>query len=112
MFTILLMVAAVLEYVLLGMHGSTEPVNSIDTLQANFQNTYPGGILILVAFINASIGFYQIQKYEAILASFLAMTPPACQMERSNVWSKPKYHYRNGITAFAGLFFSPPLFYI
>ncbi|KAJ3517123.1 hypothetical protein NLJ89_g701 [Agrocybe chaxingu] len=68
MFNILLMIAGVLEYVLLGIdfHG-------------NFQNTYLGGILILVAFINASIDFYQIQKSEAILASFLAMIPPSCR---------------------------------
>jgi magnesium-transporting ATPase (P-type) len=52
------------------------------TLKANFQNTYLGGILILVAFINASIDFYQIQKSEAILASFLAMIPPACRVVR------------------------------
>ena len=50
--------------------------------QANFQNTYLGGILILVAFINASIDFYQIQKSEAILASFLAMIPPSCRVVR------------------------------
>jgi hypothetical protein len=36
----------------------------------------------LVAFINASIDFYQIQKSEAILASFLAMIPPACRVLR------------------------------
>ena len=97
MFNILLMVAGVLEYVLLGIdfhvstflsHGSrilTEPVD-IET-QANFQNTYLGGILILVAFINASIDFYQIQKSEAILASFLAMIPPACRVVRDGTIS-------------------------
>ncbi|KIM49561.1 hypothetical protein M413DRAFT_59017 [Hebeloma cylindrosporum] len=71
MFNILLMVAGVLEYVLLGID-----------FHANFQNTYLGGILILVAFINASIDFYQIQKSEAILASFLAMIPPSCRVVR------------------------------
>jgi len=71
MFNILLMVAGVLEYVLLGID-----------FKANFQNTYLGGILILVAFINASIDFYQIQKSEAILASFLAMIPPSCRVVR------------------------------
>ncbi|CAA7265292.1 unnamed protein product [Cyclocybe aegerita] len=76
MFNILLMVAGVLEYVLLGIdfHG-------------NFQNTYLGGILILVAFINASIDFYQIQKSEAILASFLAMIPPSCHVVREGTLS-------------------------
>ncbi|KAF8188333.1 aminophospholipid-transporting P-type ATPase [Pholiota molesta] len=65
MFNILLICAGILEYILLGIN-----------FHGNFQNTYLGGILILVAFINASIDFYQIQKSEAILASFLAMIPP------------------------------------
>ncbi|KAF8162822.1 aminophospholipid-transporting P-type ATPase [Crassisporium funariophilum] len=76
MFNILLMVAGVLEYVLLGID-----------FHANFQNTYLGGILILVAFINASIDFYQIQKSEAILASFLAMIPPSCRVVRDGTIS-------------------------
>lgn len=38
--------------------------------------------MILVAFINAAIDFYQIQKSEAILASFLAMIPPSCRVVR------------------------------
>jgi len=38
--------------------------------------------LIAVAFINAGIDFYQIQKSEAILASFLALIPPACRAVR------------------------------
>ena len=56
-------------------------------LQGNFQNTYLGGILILVAFVNASIDFYQIQKSEAILAYFLAMIPPACRVVRDGTIS-------------------------
>jgi sodium/potassium-transporting ATPase subunit alpha len=51
-------------------------------LQENFQNTYLGAILIAVAFLNAGIDYYQIQKSEAILASFLAMIPPACRVVR------------------------------
>lgn len=47
-----------------------------------FQNTYLGGILIAVAFLNAFIEFYQLQKSEAILASFLAMIPPSCRVVR------------------------------
>lgn len=50
----------------------------------NFQNTYLGGILIAVAFINAFIEFYQLQKSEAILASFLAMIPPSCRVIRDS----------------------------
>ncbi|KJA21119.1 hypothetical protein HYPSUDRAFT_42489 [Hypholoma sublateritium FD-334 SS-4] len=76
LFNILLICAGILEYILLGIdfHG-------------NFQNTYLGGILILVAFVNASIDFYQIQKSEAILASFLAMIPPACRVVRDGTIS-------------------------
>ena len=50
--------------------------------QDNFANTYLGGILIGVAFLNALIEFYQLQKSEAILASFLAMIPPSCRVVR------------------------------
>ncbi|KAF8061678.1 aminophospholipid-transporting P-type ATPase [Lyophyllum atratum] len=75
MFNILLMIAGVLEYVLLGID-----------FKVHFNKQLPEhiswGILILVAFINASIDFYQIQKSEAILASFLAMIPPACRVVR------------------------------
>jgi sodium/potassium-transporting ATPase subunit alpha len=51
--------------------------------QGNIKSTYLGGVLILVAFINAGIDFYQIQKSEAILASFLAMMPPSCRVVRN-----------------------------
>ncbi|KAF7323324.1 Cation-ATPase-N domain-containing protein [Mycena chlorophos] len=71
MFNILLIVAGILEYVLLGID-----------FHANFQNTYLGGILIAVAFLNAFIDWYQTQKSEAILASFLAMIPPSCRVVR------------------------------
>lgn len=52
------------------------------SFKSNVQSSYLGGILILVAFINAGIEFYQIQKSEAILASFLAMIPPLCRVIR------------------------------
>ncbi|KAJ7778681.1 aminophospholipid-transporting P-type ATPase [Mycena maculata] len=71
MFNILLMVAGVLEYALLGIN-----------FHENFANTYLGGILIAVAFLNAFIDWYQVQKSEAILASFLAMIPPSCRVVR------------------------------
>ena len=38
--------------------------------------------MIGVAFLNALIEFYQLQKSEAILASFLAMIPPSCRVVR------------------------------
>ncbi|KAI0345042.1 aminophospholipid-transporting P-type ATPase [Trametopsis cervina] len=71
MFNILLIIAGVLEYVLLGID-----------FKDSFANTYLGGILIAVAFLNAFIEFYQLQKSEAILASFLAMIPPSCRVVR------------------------------
>ncbi|RXW15573.1 hypothetical protein EST38_g10279 [Candolleomyces aberdarensis] len=71
MFNILLMVAGILVYILLGVQ-----------FKENFQNTYLGAILIAVAFVNAGIDYYQIQKSEAILASFLAMIPPSCRAVR------------------------------
>ncbi|KZT74065.1 aminophospholipid-transporting P-type ATPase [Daedalea quercina L-15889] len=71
MFNILLIIAGILEYILLGID-----------FKGNFQNTYLGGILIAVAFINAFIEFFQLQKSEAILASFLAMIPPSCHVVR------------------------------
>ncbi|THH27921.1 hypothetical protein EUX98_g6275 [Antrodiella citrinella] len=71
MFNILLIFAGILEYILLGIN-----------FHENFANTYLGGILIAVAFLNAFIEFYQLQKSEAILASFLAMIPPSCRVVR------------------------------
>ncbi|KAJ8507033.1 hypothetical protein ONZ45_g10547 [Pleurotus djamor] len=71
MFNILLILAGILEYILLGVD-----------FKGNFPNTYLGGILIGVAFLNAFIEFYQLQKSEAILASFLAMIPPLCRVFR------------------------------
>ncbi|KAI0093821.1 aminophospholipid-transporting P-type ATPase [Irpex rosettiformis] len=71
MFNILLIIAGILEYVLLGID-----------FKDSFANTYLGGILIAVAFLNAFIEFYQLQKSEAILASFLAMIPPSCRVVR------------------------------
>ncbi|KAI0035024.1 aminophospholipid-transporting P-type ATPase [Vararia minispora EC-137] len=71
MFNIILIIAGILEYILLGID-----------FKNNFANTYLGGILIAVAFLNAFIEFYQLQKSEAILASFLAMIPPTCHVIR------------------------------
>ncbi len=100
MFNILLILAGVLEYVLLGINFhvrlrvlafdklfdwlSQPVIPPLPSLQENFQNTYLGGILIAVAFLNAFIEFYQVQKSEAILASFLAMIPPSCRVVRDS----------------------------
>jgi sodium/potassium-transporting ATPase subunit alpha len=95
MFNILLIVAGILEYVLLGIAfkvsmeliRSCVKSNIVSIAKANFQNTYLGGILIAVAFLNAFIEFYQLQKSEAILASFLAMIPPSCRVVRDGILS-------------------------
>jgi sodium/potassium-transporting ATPase subunit alpha len=71
LFNIILIISGLLEYILLGID-----------FHSNIQNTYLGGILIGVAFLNAFIEFYQLQKSEAILASFLAMIPPSCRVLR------------------------------
>jgi magnesium-transporting ATPase (P-type) len=48
--------------------------------QDNIQNTYLSGTLIGVTFLNAFIKFYQLQKSEVILVSFLAMILPSCHV--------------------------------
>lgn len=89
MFNILLIFAGILEYVLLGIDFKVSAVSGplvhwspTCHVQDSFANTYLGGILIAVAFLNAFIEFYQLQKSEAILASFLAMIPPSCRIVR------------------------------
>ncbi|KAK0713196.1 hypothetical protein B0T26DRAFT_753337 [Lasiosphaeria miniovina] len=67
LFNLLLIFAGILEYILLGVD-----------FKSNFQNTYLGAILILVAFLNAFIDFYQQQKSQALLESFLNMIPAKC----------------------------------
>lgn len=90
MFNVILIFSGILEYILLGIDYKARfplylhkiPCDLILLNQDNFANTYLGGILIVVAFINAFIEFYQLQKSEAILASFLAMIPPSCRVVR------------------------------
>ncbi|KAF8489929.1 hypothetical protein JB92DRAFT_3129222 [Gautieria morchelliformis] len=60
-----------------GQNVLTPPKKKSTLRKANFQNTYLGGNLIAVAFLNAFIEFYQLQKVDAILASCLAMIPEA-----------------------------------
>jgi sodium/potassium-transporting ATPase subunit alpha len=67
MFNILLIIAGILVYILYAI----DPVN-------NQPNTYLGGILIGVAFLNAFIEFYQLQKSASILESFLNLIPQKC----------------------------------
>jgi sodium/potassium-transporting ATPase subunit alpha len=71
LFNLLLIIAGILEYILLGVDFAD-----------NKPNEYLGAILIGVAFLNAFIEFYQLQKSEAILNSFLALIPPTCHVVR------------------------------
>ena len=59
LFNLLLIIAAVLAYSLLYDYAN------------NYQNTYLGSILLGVALMNAFIEYYQMQKSQAILESFL-----------------------------------------
>ncbi|KAF9579137.1 hypothetical protein BGW38_004735, partial [Lunasporangiospora selenospora] len=71
LFNLLLVLAGILNYVLLAVNP-----------QANKVSTYLGAILIIVAFINAIIEFYQIQKSAAVLQSFLNLMPQKCYVVR------------------------------
>ena len=57
LFNVLLLLSGVLQYVLLGLD-----------YENNKANTYLGGILIAVAFMNAFIDWYQGQKAESIVS--------------------------------------------
>ncbi|KAJ1334577.1 hypothetical protein BSLG_007732 [Batrachochytrium salamandrivorans] len=67
LFNLMLLVSGIAAYILLAI----DPVG-------NKQNIYVGAILIGVAFMNAGIEFYQVQKSQAILESFLNLIPSKC----------------------------------
>ena len=69
----MLLVSGVLCYILYG----------IDTV-GNASNVYIGAILIVVAFANAFIEFYQVQKAQSILQSFLNLIPAKCYVLRDS----------------------------
>ncbi|KAG0377383.1 hypothetical protein BGX24_006216 [Mortierella sp. AD032] len=71
LFNLLLILAGILNYILLAI----DPKN-------NKVNTYLGAILIIVAFLNALIEFYQAQKSAAVLQSFLNLMPQKCNVVR------------------------------
>ncbi|CAO3698712.1 hypothetical protein G6F70_003584 [Rhizopus microsporus] len=71
LFNLLLILAGILDYILLAIN-----------FQENFANTYLGAILIGVALLNAFIEFYQEQKSQALLDSFLNMVPAKCMVIR------------------------------
>lgn len=50
-----------------------------------FENVYIGCILIGVAFVNAGIEFYELQKIAAILASFTSLIPARAEVIRGGV---------------------------
>ncbi|KAG0079652.1 hypothetical protein BGZ90_002033 [Linnemannia elongata] len=71
LFNLLLILAGVLNYILLAVDPKENKVN-----------TYLGAILIIVAFLNAAIEFYQAQKSAAVLQSFLDLMPQQCYAVR------------------------------
>ncbi|KAL2917749.1 hypothetical protein HK105_202622 [Polyrhizophydium stewartii] len=73
LFNVMLLVSGVAAYILLAI----DPVG-------NSQNTYVGAILLVVAFMNAGIEFYQVQKSQAILESFLNLIPSKCYVIRES----------------------------
>ncbi|KAH7049772.1 hypothetical protein BKA57DRAFT_535454 [Linnemannia elongata] len=73
LFNLMLIIAGILTYILVAV----DP-------EANFINVYLGAILIVVAFINTTIEFYQAQKSAAILQSFLNLMPQKCHVIRGN----------------------------
>ncbi|TPX30672.1 hypothetical protein SmJEL517_g05824 [Synchytrium microbalum] len=72
LFNLMLLLSGAAAYILYGI----DPAD-------NFQNVYLGAILIAVAFMNAGIEFYQIQKSQAILESFLNLIPAKSYVVRS-----------------------------
>ncbi|TPX40659.1 hypothetical protein SeLEV6574_g06497 [Synchytrium endobioticum] len=77
LFNLMLLISGVAAYILYGI----DPVN-------NFQNVYLGAILIGVAFLNAFIEFYQIQKSQSILESFLNLIPSKSYVVRAGKLSQ------------------------
>ena len=63
-FNFILLICGIVAYVIFAI----DPAN-------NFPNVYIGGLLIFVALVNAYIEFYQHQKSQAILDSFMNMIP-------------------------------------
>ncbi len=91
LFNLLLILAGVLEYILLGIDfkdnfqnvsASSSPSQPALPPLTPLAQTYLGAILILVAHINAFIEFYQQQKSQALLESFLNMIPARCMCVR------------------------------
>ncbi|KAJ3271783.1 hypothetical protein HDV01_006391 [Terramyces sp. JEL0728] len=71
LFNVMLWVSGVVAYIIYAV----DPVD-------NATNVYIGAICIAVAFLNAFIEFYQTQKSQAILESFLNLIPAKCNIIR------------------------------
>ncbi|TPX31362.1 hypothetical protein SmJEL517_g05314 [Synchytrium microbalum] len=77
LFNALLIVSGILTYVLYGI-----------VPEGNSANLYIGAILIAVAFLNAMIEFYQLQKSAALLESFMNMIPAKANVIRNGSQSQ------------------------
>lgn len=71
LFTLMLIIAGILTYILYFM----DPI-------ANATNVYIGGILIIVSVMNAAIEWYQQQQSENMLNSFMNLIPAKCTLIR------------------------------
>ncbi|CAH1756964.1 152_t:CDS:2 [Entrophospora sp. SA101] len=71
LFNVLLIIAGICMYIVFAIDPQDNPSNS-----------YLGAILLGVAFLNAFIEFYQLQKSAAILESFLNLIPQKCYVIR------------------------------
>ena len=72
LFNVMLWVSGIVAYI----------IYAVDPAE-NFSNVYIGGILIGVCILNAYIEFYQTQKSQAILESFLNLIPAKCNAVRN-----------------------------
>ncbi|OMJ25383.1 Sodium/potassium-transporting ATPase subunit alpha-2 [Smittium culicis] len=77
LFNLLLILAGILQYVLLAIN-----------FKENKSSIYIGLILIIVAFLNATIEFVQLQKTTSLLKSFMNMIPSTCISVRDGVQSE------------------------
>ncbi|OLY84255.1 Sodium/potassium-transporting ATPase subunit alpha-1 [Smittium mucronatum] len=74
LFNLLLILAGILQFVLLAIN-----------YHENQSSIYIGIILIVVAFLNATIEFVQLQKSSSLLKSFMNMIPATCVAVRDGV---------------------------
>ena len=97
LFNLLLIGAGILTYIVYAVNPTSD-----------ITNLYLGAILIFVAFLNAFIEFYQLQKSASILESFLNLIPQNCQAVREGkLKAIPAANLAVGDVAFFRVKFNP-----